>query len=155
MGHSRKGVVMAEYDEFDFEDDDQGTDLVKNLRKQVKELSSALKERDEYLQEFMMVTREQELSEALQEMGVNPRVAAFVPDDVEDMDDLEAWIGEYAEVFGLEAVDDEGGAPESVQAAELMSAVEEGGIDPTVGQSLEAKIQAASTPEELAAILKG
>lgn len=146
---------MAEYDEFDFEDDDQGTDLVKSLRKQVKELSSALKERDEYLQEFMMVTREQELSEALQEMGVNPGVAAFVPDDVEDMDDLEAWIGEYAEVFGLEAVDDEGGAPESVQAAELMSAVEEGGIDPTVGQSLEAKIQAASTPEELAAILKG
>lgn len=146
---------MAEYDEFDFEDDDQGTDLVKNLRKQVKELSSALKERDEYLQEFLMVSREQELSEALQEMGVNPRVAAFVPDDVEDMDDLEAWLGEYGEVFGIEAVDDEGGAPESVQAAELMSAVEEGGIDPTVGQSLEAKIQAASTPEELAAILKG
>lgn len=146
---------MAEYDEFDFEDDDQGTDLVKSLRKQVKELSAAVKERDEYLQEFMMVTREQELSEALQEMGVNPRVAAFVPDEVEDMDDLEAWLGEYGEVFGIEAVDDEGGAPESVQAAELMSAVEEGGIDPTVGQSLEAKIQAASTPEELAAILKG
>jgi len=146
---------MAEYDEFDFEDDDQGTDLVKQLRKQVKELSSALKERDEYLQEFLMVTREQELSEALKEMGVNPKVAAFVPDEVEDMDDLEAWLGEYGEVFGIEAVDDEGGAPESVQAAELMSAVEEGGIDPTVGQSLEAKIQAASTPEELAAILKG
>lgn len=146
---------MAEYDEFDFEDDDQGTDLVKSLRKQVKELSAAVKERDEYLQEFMMVTREQELSEALQEMGVSPKVAAFVPDEVEDMDDLEAWLGEYGEVFGIEAVDDEGGAPESVQAAELMSAVEEGGIDPTVGQSLEAKIQAASTPEELAAILKG
>lgn len=146
---------MAEYDEFDFEDDDQGTDLVKNLRKQVKELSSALKERDEYLKEFMMVTREQELSEALKEMGVNPKVAAFVPDEVEDMDDLEAWLGEYGEVFGIEAVDDEGAKPGSVQAAELMSAVEEGGIDPTVGQSLEARIQAASTPEELAAILKG
>lgn len=146
---------MAEYDEFDY-DEDQGSDLVKDLRKQVKELSAAVKERDEYLNEFLAVTREEEIGEALQEMGVNPRVAAFVPDEVEDMDDLEAWIGEYGEVFGVEATDDEGKEkPESVQAAELMSAVEEGGIDPTVGQSLEAKIQAASTPEELQAILKG
>lgn len=147
---------MAEYDEFDY-DDDQGSDLVKDLRKQVKELSAALKERDEYLDEFLAVTRDQEIAEALEELGVNPKVSAFVPDDVEDMDDLEAWIGEYGEVFGIEAVDDEGSneKPESVQAAELMSAVEEGGIDPTVGQSLEAQIQAASTPEELQAILKG
>lgn len=147
---------MAEYDEFDY-DDDQGTDLVKDLRKQVKELSAALKERDEYLDEFLAVTRDQEIAEALEELGVNPKVSAFVPDDVEDMDDLEAWIGEYGEVFGIEAVGDEGSneKPESVQAAELMSAIEEGGIDPTVGQSLEAQIQAASTPEELQAILKG
>lgn len=146
---------MAEYDEFDY-DDDQGTDLVKDLRKQVKELSAALKERDEYLNEFLSISREQEIGEALEEMGVNPKVAAFVPDEIEDMDDLEAWIGEYGEVFGVEAKDGEGeGKPESVQAAELMSAVEEGGIDPDVGSSLEAKIQAASTPEELQAILKG
>lgn len=147
---------MAEYDEFDFDDEDSGTDLVKKLRKQVSELSKALKERDEQLTEFFAVTREQEIADALQEIGVNPKVAAFVPDEVEDMDDLTQWLGEYGDVFGVSASGDSGAqAPESVQAAELMSAIEEGGIDPSIGQSLEQKIQGAKTPEELAAILRG
>lgn len=147
---------MAEFDEFDFEDENDGSDLVKKLRKQVTELSKALKERDEQLNEFFAVTREQEIVQALQEIGVNPKIAAFVPDDIEDMDQLTDWLGEYGEVFGVSATNDSGDhRPESVQAAERMSAIEEGGIDPTIGQSLEQKIQNATTPEELAAILKG
>jgi hypothetical protein len=123
----------------------------------VKELSSALKERDEQLEYFETVSREQDIAEILTEYGVNPRIANFVPDDIEDEDQLVDWLGANAEVFGIEVVEDEGISvdPESVQAAELMSAVEEGGIDPQIGFSLENKIQNASTPEELQAILKG
>jgi broad specificity phosphatase PhoE len=151
---------MAQYDEdeFDFDTDSgDGSDLVKQLRKQVKELSSALKERDEQLEYFETVSREQDIAEILTEYGVNPRIANFVPDDIEDEDQLVDWLGANAEVFGIEVVEDEGISvdPESVQAAELMSAVEEGGIDPQIGFSLESKIQNASTPEELQAILKG
>jgi broad specificity phosphatase PhoE len=151
---------MAQYDEdeFDFDTDSgDGSDLVKQLRKQVKELSSSLKERDEQLEYFETVSREQDIAEILTEYGVNPRIANFVPDDIEDEDQLVDWLGANAEVFGIEVVEDEGISvdPESVQAAELMSAVEEGGIDPQIGFSLENKIQNASTPEELQAILKG
>ena len=151
---------MAQYDEdeFDFDTDSgDGSDLVKQLRKQVQELSSALKERDEQLEYFETVSREQDIAEILTEYGVNPRIANFVPDDIEDEDQLVDWLGANAEVFGIEVVEDEGISvdPESVQAAELMSAVEEGGIDPQIGFSLESKIQNASTPEELQAILKG
>lgn len=154
---------MAQYndDEFDFDTDSgDGSDLVKQLRKQIKELSSALKERDEQLEYFETMSREQEISEILVEYGVNPRISRFVPDEIEDEDQLVDWLRENAEVFGIEAVEDNGSGaaldPESVQAAELMSAIEEeGGIDPRVGFSLEQKIQNASTPEELAAILKG
>lgn len=151
---------MAQYDEdeFDFDTDSgDGSDLVKQLRKQVKELSSALRERDEQLEYFETVSREQDIAEILTEYGVNPGIANFVPDDIEDEDELVDWLGANAEVFGIEVVEDEGISvdPESVQAAELMSAVEEGGIDPQIGFSLENKIQSASTPEELQAILKG
>lgn len=154
---------MAQYndDEFDFDTDSgDGSDLVKQLRKQIKELSSALRERDEQLEYFETMSRDQEIGEILVEYGVNPRIAQFVPDDIEDEDQLVDWLRENAEVFGIEAVEDDGYSdaldPESVQAAELMSAIEEeGGIDPRVGFSLEQKIQNASTPEELAAILKG
>ena len=154
---------MAEYDDdYDY-DTDGGGDLVKQLRKQLKEMSAALKERDEMLDEYLTQNRTEEIGESLVEMGLSPKIAAFVPDDVEDEDDLVDWLAEYGDAFGVSAEDTEmesiEGQPnadaEAIQAAELMSAVEEGGVDPSVGQSLEAKIQSASTPEELQAILKG
>lgn len=146
---------MAEYDDLDY---DEGGDLVKQLRKQLKEMSSALKERDEMLEEYMTQTRTEQIGESLTEMGFNAKIASFVPDDVEDEDDLAEWLKEYGEVFGAQPEQQEQSTqePSTVdEAAALMSAVEEGGIDPTAGQSLEAKIQNASTPEELATILKG
>lgn len=150
---------MGQYDDedFEFETEATGSDLVKQLRKQVNELSKALKERDAQLEEVLYESREQSIAEVLAEMGVNPKVAAFVPDDVEDVDDLEAWLYEYGEVFGVGSVGDDESVldEESVRAAELMSAVEEGGVDPEVGQDLAARIAAASTPEELQALLRG
>lgn len=150
---------MAQYedDDLDFDADASGSDLVKQLRKQVNELSKALKERDSQLEDFLTKSREQDIADVLREMGVNPKVAAFVPDSVEDTDDLEQWLGEYGDVFGIGLVGDESSTldEESVRAAELMSAVEEGGIDPEVGQDLAARIAAASTPEELQALLRG
>ena len=146
---------MAEYDDLDY---DEGGDLVKQLRKQLKEMSAALKERDEMLEEYMTQTRTEQIGESLTEMGYNAKIASFVPDNGEDEDDLAAWLKEYGEVFGAQPAEQEQSTEEAStvdEAAALMSAVEEGGIDPTVGQSLEAKIQNASTPEELAAILKG
>lgn len=150
---------MGQYDDedFEFETEATGSDLVKQLRKQVNELSKALKERDAQLEEVLYESREQSIAEVLAEMGVNPKVAAFVPDDVEDVDDLEAWLNEYGDVFGVGSVGDDESVldEESVRAAELMSAVEEGGVDPEVGQDLAARIAAASTPEELQALLRG
>lgn len=150
---------MAQYedDDLDFDADASGSDLVKQLRKQVNELSKALKERDSQLEDFLTKSREQDIADVLREMGVNPKVAAFVPDSVEDTDDLEQWLGEYGDVFGIGLVGDESSTldEESVRAAELMSAVEEGGIDPEMGQDLAARIAAASTPEELQALLRG
>lgn len=150
---------MGQYDDEDLDLDTElsGTDLVKQLRKQVNELSKALKERDSQLDEYLTQTRQQDIADVLGEWGVNPKVAAFVPDTVEDMDDLEQWLAEYGEVFGVEPVGEDASAldADSVHAAELMSAVEEGGVDPEVGQDLAARIAAASTPDELQALLRG
>lgn len=150
---------MAQYDEdeFDFDTDEVGTDLVKKLRKQVTELSKALKERDSQLEEYFSMSREQEIAAALQDMGVNPKIAKFIPDDVEDTDDLEQWLSEYGDVFGVGVVEDASSYvdDESVRTAELMSDIEEGGIDPEVGMDLAARIASASTPDELTALLRG
>jgi hypothetical protein len=151
---------MAQYDEDDFDFDTEevsGTDLVKKLRKQVTDLSKALKERDSQLEDYFSMSREQEIAAALQDMGVNPKIAKFIPDDVEDSDDLEQWLAEYGDVFGVGAVEEAGSYTdaESISAAELMSEIEEGGIDPQVGMDLAARIASASTPDELTALLRG
>lgn len=147
-------MAYDDTDDLDFED---GTDLVKQLRKQVNELSKALKEKDAAIEEYYAQSREQEIASALNEMGVNPKIAAFVPDDVEDWSDLENWLGEYGDVFGVSVTNDSGVNmdSESVQAAELMSAVEEGGIDPQVGLDLAQRIDQAKSPEELMRLLRG
>lgn len=150
---------MPQYeDEFEFDTEERsGSDLVKDLRKQLNEMSRALKERDEQLAEYAYVTREQELAEALVEYGVNPKIAAFIPDDVEDEDDLVGWLNEYGDVFGVGVAEDDGVSvdEDTILAAELMSTIEDDGIDPTLGRDLAALISDASSSEELAAILKG
>lgn len=147
------------YDDTDFDTDEElsGSDLIKQLRKQINELSKAVKEKDAQIADFYTQSREQEIAEALTEMGVNPKVARFVPDDVEDWSDLENWLGEYGDVFGVQRSSDSGidMDAESVQAANLMSAVEEGGIDPQVGLDLAARIDQASSPDELMRLLRG
>lgn len=158
---------MAQYDEYD-EDSMSGSELIKHLRKQIKELSSALDERDEELDNLYYEVRTNDLASALEESGVNPALAAYVPDDVEDMDDLYEWLDANADVFGIEAVEDDGDYeyddegdfdveydPELVQAAEQMAQLTDGGIDPTIGSSVEDMINSAQSPEELQAILKG
>ena len=126
---------MSEYDDdLDFDTEATGSDLVKQLRKQVNELSKALKERDAEIEQYYAMSRDEEIASALQEMGVNPKISAFVPDSVEDLDDLENWLGEYGEVFGISFTDDASSYDDpSIQAIEQMAAIEDGGVDPTIG----------------------
>jgi hypothetical protein len=161
---------MAQYDEYD-EESMSGSELIKHLRKQIKELSSALDERDGELDELYDVVRVNDIATALEESGVNPALAEYVPEDVEDMDDLYDWLDSNADVFGIEAIEDDGELyddeeyaegefdveydPELVQAAEQMAQLTDGGIDPSVGASVEDMINSATSTDELQAILRG
>lgn len=143
-------------------DDDEfvdGTDLVKKLRKQLDAANKTLKERDEELEEFRAYAREVVVADILSEYNVNPAIANFIPDDIElDEESVVGWLEENAEVFGLEAVEEDDSGehdPELISAAERMSAVEDGAIDPEVGQDIAARIAAATSPEELTQLLRG
>ena len=155
---TNKGETMAEdYIEYDFEEDDagSGTDLVKKLRKQVDALSKQLKERDEILAEYTTLSHEASVGEILESFGLNPRIAQFIPDDVEvDEDAVAEWLNEYGDAFGIEAVEEGEQSPDA-QAFDQISDFDNGDIDPYVGQDLSSRIKNASTPEELSALLKG
>jgi hypothetical protein len=153
----REKTMAEEYLEYDFEDEDNGsgTDLVKKLRKQIDALQKQVKERDEILAEYTTLSHEASVGEILESFGLNPRIAQFIPDDVEpDEDAVAQWLNEYGDAFGIEAVEEGNQSPDA-QAFEQMSEFDDGTIDPFVGQDLASRIANAGSPEELSNLLKG
>ena len=159
---------MSQYEyggeDFDFEVDDSelsGTDLVKKLRKQINAMNKALKEKDELLTDYQEVAYQNSVAETLTEWGLNPRIAAFVPDDIADEDELAAWLEEYGDAFAVgsiqEAVSDSGYAidDDALHTSELMADLEDGSFDPEIGLDMQHRMEQAQTPEELLSMLRG
>lgn len=149
--------MAEEYLEYDFEEEDNGsgTDLVKKLRKQIDALQKQVKERDEILAEYTTQSHETSVGEILESFGLNPRIAKFIPDDVEaDEDAVAEWLNEYGDAFGIEAVEEGEQSPDA-QAYEQMSGFDDGTSDPYVGHDLASRITNAGSQEELLNLLKG
>lgn len=149
--------MAEEYIEYDFEEEDagSGTDLVKKLRKQIDSLSKQLKERDDILNEYTTLSHEASVGEILEGFGLNPRIAKFIPEEVQaDESAVAEWLDEYGDAFGIEAVEEGEPSPDA-QAFEQMSGFDDGEADPYVGQDLASRIKNASSPEELSNLLKG
>jgi hypothetical protein len=149
---------MADNYEYDIEDDEDysGTDLVKKLRKQVDVLQKQLKEKDSLIEEFTTYSHEASVGEILESFGLNAKIAQFIPAEVEaDPDAVAEWLNEYGDAFGIEAVEEGGEASSDAQAYERMSALDNGEIDPYVGQDLQSRIGNAGSKEELMKLIQG
>ena len=99
-------------EDFDMEEDEQPTrrnadnptDLVKQLRKQLKMEQKRAKELEQKVSEFSSKERQSVISKVLEERGVNPKVAKLIPSDVDASDAaaLNAWLEEYGDAFGIQ-----------------------------------------------------
>lgn len=159
-------MSQYEYDseDFDLEVDDSelsGTDLVKKLRKQINAMNKALKEKDELLTDYQEVAYQNSVAETLTAWGLNPRIAAFVPDDIEDEDELAAWLDEYGDAFNIGSIQEAATNSsnsidaDALQASELMADLEDGSFDPEVGLDIQHRMEQAQSPEELLSMLRG
>jgi hypothetical protein len=149
---------MADNYEYDIEEDDDysGTDLVKKLRKQIDGLQKQLKEKESLIEEFTTYSHEASVGEILESFGLNPRIAQFIPSEVEaDADAIAEWLNEYGDAFGIEAVEEGGEASPDAQEYERMSNFEDGDVDPYIGQDLQSRINNVGSKEELMKIIQG
>lgn len=153
---------MANEYGFEFEDDDNytGTDLVKQLRKQIKELQSENRQLTETVTEYQSYMKEVTVSSVLEENGFDPRIAQFIPDEyADDEEAIMEWLGEYGDMFGGAVIDDEDYELEDedgyeyeesyVDSVNRLNDFEESYIDPAVGMDLAHQIENASSVEEL------
>jgi len=146
-------------DEFEYEDDqpsqrvNDGTDLVKQLRKTIKELEKKNKELDSRVFEYTSKQRQEIIQKVLEERGVNPKVAKLIPADVDatNVDALNEWIEEYGDAFGIPQSDN---STPDVDNLKRINSATAGAAMPDNADDIEAMIGNAASEEELYNILR-
>ena len=150
---------MATNYEYDDEDDDfetESTDVVKQLRKVNRTLEKRLKDLEAEANSLKTQTRQRTIKDVLQARGANPKIAAFIPADIDPSEDaVSAWLTEYGDVFGYnpEATQEEQAPTKDLSANQRISNVISTGQAPTIDEDALSKIMAAGGPEALDQIL--
>jgi len=147
---------MATNYEYDDEDDDTTTDVVGQLRKVNRALEKRAKELEQELSGLKTQTRQRTVKDVLQAKGLNPKIAAFIPQDIDSSEEaITTWVNEYGDVFGIQAPTEEKPAsksPEVLAQARINNMVATG-TAPDIDEDAFAKIASAKTKEDLDALL--
>ena len=157
---------MSEYDwEDDYEEDaprsqnglEQARAAYKAQKKQNKELLERLEKAEAAL-------RDRSVKDAIKAKGLNEKVASLIPKDLTTSEEVEAWVDNYADIFGVpspeqpaDPAQQETPAPNPEFDALARIADTQAGGQPFAGDAAQiaALIAAAQTPQELNKILFG
>lgn len=134
------------------DDENDGSSVVKELRKALKASQKQVKELESELGDIRNADRKSTIEGVLTESGVPTGIAKFIPDDVVTREQVDSWLEENAELFGLTKVDKKDS--DEVQAASRMAKLgdQAEAVDP--GDIL-SRIASASSEEELNEALFG
>lgn len=147
---------MATNYEYDDEDDDTTTDVVGQLRKVNRALEKRAKELEAELSGLKTQTRQRTVKDVLQAKGLNPKIAVFIPQDIETSEEaITNWVNEYGDVFGIQSTNEEKPAAKNpeVMAQARINNIAATGAAPDVDEDAFAKIAGAKTREDLDALL--
>jgi hypothetical protein len=122
-------------DEFDFEEETQprsSDDVLKKVRRAERAKDKQVKELQAELEALRKFQREATISQVLAEKGVNPKVAKFIPADIEmSSDSISNWLTDNGELFGVAApVQQSAEQSENYAALRQIDAVTSGAISP-------------------------
>jgi len=150
--------MATNYDEDDdFLDEDQPQDVVKQLRKVNRTLEKRMKELEVEATTLKNQTRQRTVKDVLTAKGINPKVAAFIPQDIEITEEaVSTWLNEYSDVFGVKQESTQGESQAqnpALQAQRRINEVVSTGTPPGVDEDSMAKILNAKNASELSALL--
>ena len=157
MSNNRDNYWDDEDDEDDVQDQFVGadTDLVKKLRKALKQEQKRAKELESTLGELSKAQRERVLKDVLTSKGVNMKVAKFVPTDIEASEDaINSWLEQNGDVFGFIAEPKQPIAERDIANLRQMDVVTQGALAPERADELNMKIDNAENADELLAFLR-
>ena len=150
---------------YDDEDDDftmpeQDNGAINEVRKANRALEKRLKALEAENNSLKTSTRARTVKDVLSTKGINQKVAAFIPQDIEPTEEaITNWLTEYGDVFG--AIKQEEGQPQQSQAQatpdlsanQRINNVVNTGQAPAMDEDMMAKILNAKDVDSLNAIL--
>jgi len=133
------------------------TDLVKQLRKVDRLQKRRIKELEQNLGELTKSQRERILRDVFSSRGVNPKIAAFVPSDVEASEEgIVTWLENFGDVFGYDKPEPKVEINQSdIAAMRRMDQSVQNALAPDKTEDAAIRIANASSAEEILAILGG
>jgi hypothetical protein len=159
MSNNRENINWEIDDE---EDDDfmpsfeSDTDLVRKLRKDLKQAQKRNKELEGSLGELSKAQRERIIKDAFASKGVNPKIASFVPQDIDASEEaVTLWLENYADVFGIKTEEKQAVSQEDIQNMQRMNDSLTGAEAPAASDDLMNRLSNASSEDEILSILSG
>lgn len=154
---SNNNQDWQEDDELDFEDysdePQRGSseDVLKKVRRAERSKDKQLKEALAELDTLRKFQRESTISQVLNEKGVNPKVAKFIPGDIElSSDSISQWLNENGDLFGFATQAKESPVSlEDLGALRQMDLVASGALTPDDVNDAFSMVNNAQSAEEL------
>ena len=147
-----------DYEDDDFDTDSSGNDLVKQLRKATKQKDKELAEMKEQFENLNKAQRDRAIKDALASRGVNSKIAAFIPQDIDPTEEsVSKWLEDYADVFGIETNQTQATPnvnPADADAYKRMTNTVETGVSPEHNDNIMQKLMNANSREELDEVIK-
>jgi hypothetical protein len=158
-----KGVNMSEYDwdDEDFSEAPNDSGAMKELRKAHREAQKRNKEMAAQLESLQSSLRERSVRDILDSKNIPAKVAALVPKNITSAEDVESWLTEFGDLFGLDgqgSKQDESkpkANPELEKWSRISSAQSTGETYSGDNDQMSALIKSATTVEELNKLLHG
>lgn len=155
MSDNRDNIWDDEEDN-DFESFDTDTDLVKKLRKALKAEQKRNKELESTLGDLTKSQKERILKDVLTSRGVNPKIAQFIPSDIEASEDaIGTWLDNNGDVFGYTPSEKPKVAQQDIAAMQRMDSALTGAETPASSDDLVNRIANAGSEDEILSILSG
>lgn len=150
--------MATNYDDDDFFDEDnEPQDVVKQLRKVNRTLEKRLKDLEVEATTLKNQTRQRTVKDVLTAKGINPKVATFIPQDIDITEEaVTTWLNEYGDIFGVQQESTQGESQAqnpALQAQRRINEVVSTGTPPGVDEDSMSKILNAKSAAELSALL--
>jgi hypothetical protein len=148
--------IWDDEDDNEFDSFDSDTDLVKKLRKALKAEQKRNKELESTMGDLTKSQKERILKDVLASRGVNPKIAQFIPSDIEASEDaIGAWLDSNGDVFGYKPSEKSKVAQQDIAAMQRMDSALTGAETPASSDDLLNRITNAGSEDEILSILSG